>query len=87
MCANSSPRRAAAICRHARECERAQLLPLFAALFAEPNPIPLKAALALLGLGTEPDVRLPLLPATPTTRERLRQALPRRSGTRNPVHA
>lgn len=52
----------------------AQLLPLFFALGAEPNPIPIKTALALHGI-CEPEMRLPLLPATPTTRERLRAAL------------
>lgn len=52
----------------------AQLLPLFLALGAEPNPIPIKTALALHGI-CEPGMRLPLLPATPTTCERLRAAL------------
>ncbi len=52
----------------------ARLLPLFDALCAEPNPIPIKAALALAGIA-EPAMRLPLLPASPATRERLQQAL------------
>lgn len=52
----------------------ARMLPLFDALCAEPNPIPIKAALALAGIA-EPATRLPLLPATGPTRERLRQAL------------
>lgn len=52
----------------------AQLLPLFDALGAEPNPIPIKAALALAGI-VDDAVRLPLLPATAPTRERLRAAL------------
>jgi 4-hydroxy-tetrahydrodipicolinate synthase len=38
-----------------------RLLPLFEALFAETNPIPVKAALALRGLVSE-EIRLPLLP-------------------------
>lgn len=52
----------------------AELLPLFDALSAESNPIPVKTALALLGIA-EPAMRLPLLPATPPTRERLRAVL------------
>lgn len=52
----------------------ASLLPLFEALAAEPNPIPIKCGLALAGIG-EPLLRLPLLPATAATRERLRAAL------------
>ena len=51
-----------------------QLLPLMDALFLESNPIPLKAALKLLGLG-EDGVRLPLVPASPATRTRLAEAL------------
>lgn len=55
--------------------ERAALLaPLVAALFAETNPVPLKAALACLGLGTAA-VRLPLVPAEPATWTALQQAL------------
>ncbi len=52
----------------------AQLLPLFDALAAEPNPIPVKTALALQGI-CEPTMRLPLLPATAATREKLQVAL------------
>jgi 4-hydroxy-tetrahydrodipicolinate synthase len=48
-----------------------QLLPLFDALFCETNPIPVKAALAELGLcGGE--IRLPLTPLTPPNLERLK---------------
>lgn len=46
------------------------LRPLHAALFAESNPIPVKAALSSLGLCTS-EVRLPLTNATPATQERL----------------
>jgi 4-hydroxy-tetrahydrodipicolinate synthase len=50
------------------------LSPLFNALFITSNPIPVKAALRMLGLpGGEP--RLPLVPATPEERERVRMAL------------
>lgn len=52
----------------------ARLLPLFEALFVEPNPIPLKAALQLLGLGSAV-LRLPLQAAQVATRERLRACL------------
>jgi 4-hydroxy-tetrahydrodipicolinate synthase len=51
------------------------LHPLHAALFAESNPIPVKAALSQLGLCAD-DVRLPLTRATPATHERLMRLLP-----------
>jgi 4-hydroxy-tetrahydrodipicolinate synthase len=51
-----------------------QLMDLMEALFLESNPIPLKAALKLLGLG-EDIVRLPLAPASAATRTRLAEAL------------
>ena len=53
-----------------RDC----LDPLHRALFAESNPIPLKAALAELGLCTD-TVRLPLTRATSATADRLRNVL------------
>jgi len=51
-----------------------QLLPLMDALFVESNPVPLKAALQLLGIGTDV-VRLPLAPASAATRILLAEAL------------
>ncbi|MDR3537755.1 MAG: 4-hydroxy-tetrahydrodipicolinate synthase [Acetobacteraceae bacterium] len=54
---------------------RDQLDPLHAALFAESNPIPVKAALAELGLCADA-VRLPLTRASAATRERLHALLP-----------
>ena len=51
-----------------------RLLPLMNALFVESNPIPLKAALAQLGLCGDA-LRLPLTRATAPTRERVRAAL------------
>lgn len=51
-----------------------RLLPLFDALFCETNPIPVKAAVAELGLIGE-EIRLPLLPMTEPNRERLRVVL------------
>jgi 4-hydroxy-tetrahydrodipicolinate synthase len=51
-----------------------ELSPVFAMLFITSNPIPLKAALGLVGLpGGEP--RLPLLPATPAELDRIRRTL------------
>ena len=50
------------------------LSPLFNALFVTSNPIPLKAALQMVGRpGGEP--RLPLVPATSDERDRVRKAL------------
>jgi 4-hydroxy-tetrahydrodipicolinate synthase len=46
------------------------LAPLHDALFAETNPVPLKAALAVLKLTTS-EVRLPLIRATEPTKDRL----------------
>ena len=46
------------------------LLPLFGLLFAESNPIPVKAALELMGVMTG-EVRLPLSPCSPALRARL----------------
>jgi 4-hydroxy-tetrahydrodipicolinate synthase len=51
-----------------------ELLPLFDALFCETNPIPVKAALALMGL-VDDEIRLPLTPITPPNRERVQAAL------------
>jgi len=78
---NVVPREMAALLAAARsgdfaEAQRlnARLLPLFDALSAEPNPIPIKTALALAGIA-EPAMRLPLLPAAAATRDRLQKAL------------
>jgi len=48
--------------------------PLFKDLFIETNPVPVKAALALLGL-CEEEYRLPLVPMSTKNREALRTAL------------
>lgn len=58
---------------HARELN-ADLAPLMSALFCETNPVPLKAALACLGLATGM-VRSPLVPAAPDTWARIQSAL------------
>ena len=51
------------------------LLPLVRALFAEPSPAVLKAALHLEGRIPTPDVRMPMSPASPEAVERVRSAL------------
>lgn len=51
-----------------------QLLPLMQANFIETNPIPVKAALAMMGL-IEEVYRLPLVPMNPENRARLEKAL------------
>lgn len=48
-----------------------QLLPLFDALFSETNPIPVKAALTVLGL-CDGEIRLPLTPMTAPNLEQLK---------------
>lgn len=51
-----------------------ELLPVFDALFITSNPIPLKAAMELIGQPVGPP-RLPLVPATDDERSRIRKAL------------
>ena len=51
-----------------------KLTPLFSALFLETNPIPVKAALAMMGKMSE-EVRLPLTPLAEEYRPKLREAL------------
>lgn len=51
-----------------------ELLPLVKALFVETNPIPVKAALKMIGLPAGP-TRLPLGPLSPASREALSQTL------------
>jgi len=51
-----------------------KLSPLFAALFFETNPIPVKEALSLMGK-IDPELRLPLCPMAQDTREKLVQVL------------
>jgi 4-hydroxy-tetrahydrodipicolinate synthase len=52
------------------------LLPLIRALFLETNPIPIKAAMSMLGLCRD-ELRLPLLPMSAAPREALRAELER----------
>lgn len=56
------------------QAHQARLLPLINALFLESNPIPLKAALKLLGLGGDM-LRLPLTSPEASTRQCLAEAL------------
>ncbi len=51
-----------------------RLMPLFDALFCETNPIPVKAALVLLGL-VEDEIRLPLTRLAAAKRDRLQAVL------------
>jgi 4-hydroxy-tetrahydrodipicolinate synthase len=51
-----------------------RLYPLFKDLFLETNPVPVKAALAMLGQIKE-EYRLPLVPMSPKNRETLRATL------------
>jgi 4-hydroxy-tetrahydrodipicolinate synthase len=73
----------ARLVRHALAGEHAEaqhllreLLPLLDANFIEPNPIPVKGALALMGR-IRNVLRLPLVPAAPATLERLGAELAR----------
>ena len=50
------------------------LMPLYRACFVESNPVPVKAALSLMGLCTD-EMRLPLLPAVSGTKELLSSVL------------
>jgi 4-hydroxy-tetrahydrodipicolinate synthase len=51
-----------------------QLTPLYTAIFSEPNPVPTKFALYMMGM-MQPDVRLPMVPLEEKTKEIVRQAL------------
>jgi len=81
VAANVVPDEIAALVREATKGDYAaarrrhyRLAPLFRALFVESNPVPVKAALALGGLGNG-EVRLPLVAAEESTKVALRQAL------------
>jgi 4-hydroxy-tetrahydrodipicolinate synthase len=51
-----------------------KLLPLYKALFVESNPIPVKYAASYLGL-CSPEIRLPLLEASPDTKMQIENAI------------
>lgn len=81
VAANVVPEEMAALVREAAKGDfeaarrrHYRLLPLFRALFVESNPVPVKAALELLGRCSG-EVRLPLVAAEEATRALLRKAL------------
>ena len=81
VAANVCPARLAELCARFFEGDVAaaraiqlRLLPLIEALFHEVNPIPVKAALSLMGLCRD-EARLPLVPASAETRSKLRAVL------------
>ncbi|HHY86363.1 MAG TPA: 4-hydroxy-tetrahydrodipicolinate synthase [Verrucomicrobia bacterium] len=59
--------------RKARQLHQ-KLYPLFRDLFIETNPVPVKAALAMMGL-IEEEYRLPLVPLSAESREKLKATL------------
>lgn len=78
---NLCPRAVSSICRLALEGDFAEAsrrylryTALSRALFRAPNPIPVKAAMAMMGLDTG-ELRLPLTPAEAALKEELRKAL------------
>lgn len=79
--ANIAPKATQALCEAALkgDYKRAaalhlKLFPLIKALFVETNPIPVKAALSLMGQ-CRPEPRLPLTPLSPEHRPALKKAL------------
>ncbi len=79
--ANVVPQRVCALVHDALEgrwgdavAEQIRLAPLHRALFAESNPIPVKAAMTLLGR-SGPEIRLPLTPLSENLVPALRKAL------------
>jgi 4-hydroxy-tetrahydrodipicolinate synthase len=68
---------------HARE-RHDRLVPLTHALFAEPNPVVIKAVLAALGRIPTPDVRLPLLAARAESLATALGAIPNSDRSRGP---
>lgn len=53
----------------------ARFAPLFSALFVEPNPVPVKFALAEKGIISSPEVRLPLAPLSVANQDLIRSVL------------
>lgn len=82
VASNLVPREISRMVRLARQNDFARatklhrkLYPLFRALFVEPNPVPLKAALARAGIISSEAVRLPLCAMEPASRATLVRAL------------
>ena len=87
---NLFPARMSRLCRLWREgrwteaaAEQLSLLPLCEALFCEVNPIPVKAGLSIMRLCSD-EVRLPLAPADPRVRERVREEMENAERHTNP---
>jgi 4-hydroxy-tetrahydrodipicolinate synthase len=81
VASNVAPRQVSQMVAAARAGKGAQALklhqrlyPLFKDLFIETNPVPVKAALAMMGQ-IEEEYRLPLVPMNPKNRETLRTTL------------
>lgn len=79
--ANVAPKATQALCEAALKGDdkkaaalHLKLFPLIKSLFVETNPIPVKAALGLMGL-CRPEPRLPLTPLTADNRPALKKAL------------
>ena len=79
--ANIAPKQTQALCAYALKGDymkaaalHLKLFPLIKSLFIETNPIPVKTALALMGL-CRPEPRLPLTPLSSDNRPTLRKAL------------
>jgi 4-hydroxy-tetrahydrodipicolinate synthase len=82
VASNVAPREVVALVEHALAgrheealATHERLAPLVAALFAETNPVPVKAALRLLGVFESEEVRLPLVAAGEATVRGLRAVL------------
>ena len=90
---NATPRAMADLCTAMRngDASRARrlherLLPWMGAAFVEPNPIPVKAALAAMGM-IENSLRLPLVPLADAHRPAVLEALRAAGVTSAPAHA
>jgi len=82
VAANLVPREVSRLVRRVQQCEfekaarvHRKLYPLFKALFVEPNPVPLMAALARAGIIGSEAVRLPLCAMAPASRAVLSRAI------------
>ena len=82
VAANIAPKAVSDLCRFASVGKMTEakklhyrLYPLVKALFQETNPVPVKAAMAELGLIESDEVRMPLVPVKKETREKLKAAI------------
>ncbi len=93
VCGNVAPAQTSELVRAAMADDLASaretlavLAPLMTAMFVESNPVPVKAGLACLGIGTGM-VRAPLAPAAPDTWSRVQSALAGLQAARVPAPA